>query len=64
MQLTYENIEQAKKDKAKFEQYIAEMKEFAPEIVRKTFKEMFGYEIIIYPIEFKGERFTNLSHNN
>ena len=61
MELTHENIEQAKKDKAKWEQYLIEMENKRPEIVRKPFKEMFGYEIILFEggrFELRGERFS------
>ncbi len=59
MELTTENIEKAKKDKDVFEKYITEMKHERPEIVRKTFKEMFGYEIIYFEcggFELRGDR--------
>ena len=61
MELTHENIEQAKKDKAEWEQYLQEMEDEKPEIVRKSFKEMFGYEIILFEsggFELRGERFS------
>jgi len=61
MELTNENIEQAKKDKTKWEQYLKEMKDTNPMIIRKSFKEMFGYEIILFEgggSELRGERFS------
>jgi hypothetical protein len=61
MELTHENIEQAKKDKAKWEQYLQEMENFDPRIIRKSFKEMFGYEIILFEsggFELRGERIS------
>lgn len=61
MELTYENIEQAKKDKEQYDRYLIEMEDERPEIVRKSFKEMFGYEIILFEsggYELRGERFS------
>lgn len=61
MELTYENIEQAKKDKEQYDRYLIEMEDERPEIVRKSFKEMFGYEIILFEsvgFELRGERFS------
>jgi len=61
MELTHENIEQAKKDKAKWEQYLKEMEDRNPMIIYKSFKEMFGYEIILFEgggFELRGERFS------
>ena len=61
MELTHENIEQAKKDKAKWEQYLKEMEDRNPMIIHKSFKEMFGYEIILFEgggFELRGERFS------
>jgi hypothetical protein len=61
MELTHENIEQAKKDKAEWEQYLIEMETKRPEIIRKSFKEMFGYEIIMIEgggFDLSGERFS------
>jgi hypothetical protein len=61
MELTYEHIKQAKKDKTKWEQYLQEMEDFNLRVIRKSFKEMFGYEIILFEgggFELRGERFT------
>jgi uncharacterized protein with ACT and thioredoxin-like domain len=61
MELTHENIEQAKKDKAEWEQYLKEMEDVNHPIIRKSFKEMFGYEIILFEgggFELRGERFS------
>lgn len=61
MELIHENIEQAKKDIAKWEQYLINMESERPEIIRKSFKEMFGYEIILFEddgFELRGNRFS------
>lgn len=53
--------EQAKKDKEQYDRYLIEMEDERPEIVRKSFKEMFGYEIILFEsggYELRGERFS------
>jgi len=60
MEITKETIEQAKRDKEQYDQYLLSMKhDFYT--IRKTFKEMFGYEIILFEdggFEFRGERFS------
>ena len=60
MELTHENIEQAKKDEQEYTQYLLRM-EHDFYTLRKTFKEMFGYEIILFEgggFELRGERFS------
>lgn len=60
MNITKETIEQAKKDMEQYDQYLLKMKtDFYT--IRKTFKEMFGYEIILFEnggFEFRGMRFS------
>jgi len=59
MELTVKNIEQAKKDKQEFEVYQKNMENSDRRIRRKSFKEMFGYEIILFEVgrfELRGER--------
>lgn len=61
MELTIKNIEQAKKDKKEFEVYIENVEHSDRRIMRKSFKEMFGYEIILFEgggFELRGERFS------
>jgi len=61
MELTIKNIEQAKKDKKEFQFYQENMENSDRRIKRKSFKEMFGYEIIIFEgggFELRGERFS------
>jgi len=60
MELIHENIEQAKKDNAEWEQYLKEMEGADSRIIRKSFKKMFGYEIMLFEgggFELRGERF-------
>lgn len=61
MKATPENIEQAKKDKESYDAYLKEMEDKDARIIRKTFKEMFGYEILLLEnggFELSGERFS------
>ena len=63
MKLTSENIEQAKEDWDEYLFYLKEMKENNPNIKPMTFKERYGYEIILYEkggFELKGERYQNI----
>lgn len=62
MDKTPENIEQAKEDHDEYLLYLKEMKENNPEIKPLTFKERYGYEIVLYEgggFEFKGERYDS-----
>lgn len=58
MELTYENIQQAEKDMEQFDRYLDKMKNKKPEIITKSFKDIFGYEIVLSCDSFKllGER--------
>jgi len=58
--IDHKNVEQSKKDVIEYEQYLIIMKEIDSRIIRKSFKEIFGYEIILLKdggFELRGERF-------
>lgn len=60
MKLSHSNIEQAIKDISKYDQYVSCVHDIDKTIIPKTFKEAFGYEIILYldgRFELRGERF-------
>jgi len=59
MEITLENIENAEKDIANWKMYLEETENKHPMIIAKSFKQMYGYEIILFEngeFELKGER--------
>jgi uncharacterized short protein YbdD (DUF466 family) len=62
MEHSKENIEQALRDYHEYKNYLQEMKNYQPRIKPKTFKEMFGYEIILLEsggFKLYGERYND-----
>ena len=60
MKITKETMKQAQKDILRYKEYLFSLKHNFS-IIRKTFKEIFGYEIILFEnggFQFKGERFS------
>lgn len=61
MELTYENIKQAKQDMIEYNQYRKEHELFYKELlvveIPKTFKEKYGYEIQLEPFDLIGKLF-------
>lgn len=58
MESSPNNIKQAIVDKQKFENYLDNMEKHNPKYKTKTFKDMFGYEIILFEggeFELKGQ---------
>ena len=62
MEISDKNINQSKKDIIEYEKYLLSM-ENNPMIKPQTFKDMFGYEILLYKcgtISFVGDRYLHL----
>ena len=59
MEITYDTVKQAQEDYNAYVEYLEEENERHFEERRKSFKEMFGYEIILFEdgtFQFKGIR--------
>lgn len=60
MEKTFENIERAKIDYEIWKRYLTDMDNRDSMFIRKSFKDMFGYEIILFEeggFELSGERY-------
>jgi len=63
MKKTAKNVSQAFKDVASFDQYLKGKENKNTKTINKTFKEAFGYDIILFEeggFELRGERFSHM----
>lgn len=58
MEINRETLKQAKEDCKQYRDYIKDVKKYSPYQIPKTFKELYGYEILLSPLSLVGERIT------